>query len=213
MLFRLRRPSASLRLFKKAHGVGSSHLPPRRAGESPPHRRTAQPGATRTCPAAGSTHGRPEPRRASCRALALTGALSAGEGTEPCQCSAPGVPQVSCSPPASLSVRLGFSISIRFLLGFGASPGTSLQSSLDAAALAPSRAWGQPGAGCSRAAAVMESPTPCKTPLYPQVKWGPVCSEHHRGDTVLGAGKGQCDHSWCRCPGWVRGCGSLNLGA
>lgn len=213
MLFRLRRPSASLRLFKKAHGVGSSHLPPRRAGESPPCRRTAQPGAVWTCPTAGSTRGRPQPRWASCRGPALTGGLSAGEGTEPCRCSASGVPQVSCSPPASLSVRLGFSISIRSLSGIRASPGASLRSLLDAAAPALSRAWGRRGAGCSLVAAAMESPTPRKTPPYPQVKWGPVCSEHHRGDTVLRAGKGQCDRSRSRCPGWVRGCGSLNLSA
>lgn len=92
-------PFASLRLFKKAHGAGLSHLPPRRAGESSPRRRAVLPGAAQPCPAVGSTRGRPQPlhravpRWGSCPGPALAGGLSGGEGTEPCRRSAPGVPQ------------------------------------------------------------------------------------------------------------------------
>lgn len=69
------------------------------------------------------------------------------------------------APPASLSFRLGFSISIRSLPGSRAAPGASLRSSLDVAvpavpAPAPSRAGGQRGAGRSPAAAATQSPTP-----------------------------------------------------
>lgn len=164
---------------------------PRQAGDSAP----VPPRARRAGPAAA-------PARSH-------RTMSAGESTEPCRRSALACHRFPVAPPATLSVRLGFSVSIRSLSGSRASLGTSLSphQMRQCQRCPTSRAWGQRVAGRSQAAG-MQSPT--------RLWWGPqppFAWSIPAGTGSCRAGRGRCD-PWMvpsPCPGCQHGCGGPNL--